>query len=648
MPKCQNGTGWYNPCKEEFRQTLDPAQGIYAPLETNSVLARTIYANLIMTTIKYALIIGLAALAASHSEAAMVDFHFGALTQTGTAAVGNAGDIWNATDDTNGGPLLLKDVTGQPTAISASWTSGDAWAVTRTIYSNTTSTLMDPATNWLMRSFASSYSYSAGPTNLALSLSGLAPKQAYTLVLYGAGDQKNEGTLFTVIGNTTVTGSTSAGDRKISNGPGVAYVVIPVVSSAAGTLKVTTEKNGYCYAILNGFQLAPATMAAVTGTTTTTGSTTTAPTGSGITSTVGSTTTSETPNLVWGVCGHPTWSDYASWIPANVATQMSDLNKVGASYYRVSFEGAEYPSYLNTLCPKAQASGITLLPILPISLIPSDSAQTNYSNNYTIGYNWATYAISKGYALPYWELGNEVENDGLVKIVYDGASANDFPDEVPGGFVAIASGFTGAYQGIKDAYTAGRASGLTTITPKVMIGMCYRHWGLLSKIQAYDNGSLPCDMISWHWYGPNYGPFNQPISDANSVSNGRTPAQCLGDFKSHTNPSQPMDIWITETNRSQSIAGGGLLNGSVASNATPKTSQDWPAEATAIQTCVDSFKDVSSVKGIFVYELYDEPVANSSSVSELAAEGYFGLITGLNGTPKNAFYTFQTEIETSK
>ena len=37
-----------------------------------------------------------------------------------------------------------------------------------------------------------------------------------------------------------------------------------------------------------------------------------------------------------------------------------------------------------------------------------------------------------------------------------------------------------------------------------------------------------------------------------------------------------------------------------------------------------------------------------SSVSLLASEGYFGLITGLNGTKKNAFYTYQSEIRAGR
>ena len=326
---------------------------------------------------------------------------------------------------------------------------------------------------------------------------------------------------------------------------------------------------------------------------------------------------------------------------------MNDLDTVGASYYRISFESVSYPSYLDTLEPKAKTAGITLLPILPVSLVAANSAQVNYNNNYTIGYNWATYAISKGYAIPTWELGNEVENDDLVDVVYDGTQATDFPDKTPGGFVAIANGFNGAYQGIKDAYAAGRAAHTTTITPQVLIGMCYRHWGLMSKIQAYDNGVLPCDAITWHWYGPNYGGFNSVINDTKSAANGRTPAQCLGDFKSKSDPTKPMDIWITETNRSQNTAAG-LLNGSVASVTTPATSQDWASEATAIQSNIESFKPVASVKAIFVYELYDDGQVDGSSTSYLAEEGYFGLSTGLNGTKKNAFTTFQNEIKAGR
>ena len=214
-----------------------------------------------------------------------------------------------------------------------------------------------------------------------------------------------------------------------------------MVSSSTGTLKVTGAKNGYYWAVLNGFQSVqgPVTVASsptmtvvtpppavITATTSLVSAPIAVETSKPfLTSTLASPATL-TP-LIWGVCGHPSWSNYASWVPANVTTQMNDLNTVGASYYRISFESVNYPSYLDTLEPKAKTAGITLLPILPISLVAANSAQVNYSKNYTIGYNWATYAISKGYAIPTWELGNEVENDDLVDVVYDGTHATDFP-----------------------------------------------------------------------------------------------------------------------------------------------------------------------------------------------------------------------------
>ena len=113
-----------------------------------------------MKTIKYALILGLAALLAPGVKAQLVDFHFGAATQTGAAAIGNAGDWWNAANTTNGGPLMLKDTTGMPTTISMSWTSGDAWVATKPIYVPTVYAIsVDAATAPLMGAYAASYAY---------------------------------------------------------------------------------------------------------------------------------------------------------------------------------------------------------------------------------------------------------------------------------------------------------------------------------------------------------------------------------------------------------------------------------------------------------------------------------------------------------
>jgi hypothetical protein len=354
------------------------------------------------------------------------------------------------------------------------------------------------------------------------------------------------------------------------------------------------------------------------------------------------------PSFVWGVCGHPTWSDYADWVPGNLQKEMGYVRQLGCTYFRCSFERAYYPAILNTVVPPAQAAGVTILPILPLSIAAKEDGRTNYEANYKTATAWASYAIAKHYRLPFWELGNELENGGLVRIIYDGTAPDQFPDKVPGGFVAIASSLSGAYHGIQDAYAAGRASGETTVVPQMLYGCAYRHWGLLSKIQKY-NGSLPFDIISWHWYEPNCGSFNEPIHDGKSFSKNRSPAECLADFKSHTNPGQPMEVWITESNRSVHTRQG-YDNGSVSSTSPGQAGapgQDWAAEAQEIQVTIDDVKKAPTVKGLFVYELLDEPRADGNNPGRLRSEGYYGLLAGLNGPYKDAFYTYQNEIRGS-
>jgi hypothetical protein len=347
--------------------------------------------------------------------------------------------------------------------------------------------------------------------------------------------------------------------------------------------------------------------------------------------------------IIWGVCGHPTWADYADWVPGNMERQLTYVRELGCTYYRCSFEGASYPQILDKLVPPIQAAGATLLPIFPLKIVAKDDAKTNYTANYEAGTKWAGHAISKHYPIPYWELGNELENLNLVKVEYDGASPDEYPDKTPGAFVAIASALNGAYHGIQDTYAAARAKGETDITPQMLYGATYRHWGLVAKIGKYD-GSLPFDIISWHWYEPNCGRFNAPIHDDKSVSNNRTPAECLADFKSHTHPGQPMDVWITESNRSVHSAKG-YENGSFTD---APGGQDWAAEAQEIKVTLDDLKAAPTVKAIFVYELLDEPLADRTSPDRLRSEGNYGLITGLNGKYKDAFYTYQSEIKESR
>jgi hypothetical protein len=103
-----------------------------------------------------------------------------------------------------------------------------------------------------------------------------------------------------------------------------------------------------------------------------------------------------------------------------------------------------------------------------------------------------------------------------------------------------------------------------------------------------------------------------------------------------------MDVWITETNRSVKPTATTYLNGSAAANAS---GQDWAAEAQVLKSILSDLRTADNVKAIFVYELLDEPNAHGKSASSRNTEGYLGLMTGLNGQRKDAFYTFQAAVK---
>lgn len=362
---------------------------------------------------------------------------------------------------------------------------------------------------------------------------------------------------------------------------------------------------------------------------------------------------SGTASIAWGVCGHPTFSDYQNWNASARTEQIGLLQDLGCDIYRCSFEYSPkpYPALMDNIVPVAQAAGVLVLPVLPVTSLGANGSTIYadvYAENYTIATTWANYAISKGYKLPYWELGNEMENWGLVNISGDGSSPSQYTDKATNGFERIRAALNGAYDGLKAAYSAARQSGLTTITPSLLSpGTAYRHWGLLTKIKnANGTQPVPWDILSWHWYTPSYGDFSSTITDASSPSYGKSPVQCLNEFPQKSNPAAPMDIWITECGRSQNIPGSGFVGGSATSRTNPAASQDWALQAQELEDEIADLATVPTVKAIIVYELFDETsLYAGKSAGAQAEQAYFGLVTGLGGTRKDVYYVFRSIIE---
>lgn len=344
--------------------------------------------------------------------------------------------------------------------------------------------------------------------------------------------------------------------------------------------------------------------------------------------------------FLWGVCGHPQWMEYQDWNTYRYGRQLDYLRQLGCKAYRISFDVHGHPWALDNVVPMAKARDIQILPILPLSITPANGFQANYDTNYANAQTWANHAITNGYHLPYWELGNELENWGLLTISGDGALPSNYTDAVPGATAAIAGALNGAYQGLKDAYSAARSAGTTTITPQCLYGATWRHWGLLHRIKDYNNlNFLPCDIISWHWYTPSFGALTARITTGGSAY--RTPVECLNDFKKHEAPTEPMDIWITESGRSENLPGFGFVGGSCTSTVNPAANQNFALQASELSSEISDLKSVPSIKAIFVYELFNSTTTFGTAN---AAEAYFGLVTALDGTPKNAFWGYQNAV----
>ncbi len=173
-------------------------------------------------------------------------------TQTGAAVIGSSGDLWNAFGTTGVSNVALEDSTGS-TAGMLTFTSSSS-----STYTDAGGTAMDTATTPLMED----YEYGGGAGgNLTQTISGLSGYNGdtFTLYIYAAGDASGQGSLISLggtgVSDTGASASTSATNRKLSSGVGVAYQVFTgTITGNSFTIteaKTVSPSNG----IFNGLQL---------------------------------------------------------------------------------------------------------------------------------------------------------------------------------------------------------------------------------------------------------------------------------------------------------------------------------------------------------------------------------------------------------
>ena len=168
-------------------------------------------------------------------------------TMSGAAVLGAAGDQWNGIDVSSGTAIPLIYATGSNSPVTMTFTSGGGYDVNS--YGGST-----PFAGTPYDALMEDYLYNSGVPQ-TVTLSGLAPKSTYDLVLYNAADIFAAGrtTYFTVNTNTQSSTWNASSNTLIA---GVDYVQFTsALSDSTGNLVTTWTGNGSAEGDLDGFQI---------------------------------------------------------------------------------------------------------------------------------------------------------------------------------------------------------------------------------------------------------------------------------------------------------------------------------------------------------------------------------------------------------
>jgi len=168
---------------------------------------------------------------------------------SGAVVLGGAGDQWNGIKVTSGTEIPLIYANGSNSPVTMTFTSGGGYDVNS--FSGST-----PFAGTPYDALMEDYLYNGGVPQ-TLTLSGLAPRSPYDLVLYNAADNFAAGrtTVFTVNTNSQSSTWNASSNTLIA---GVDYVEFTsALSDNSGNLVITWSGSGSAEGDLDGFQIQP-------------------------------------------------------------------------------------------------------------------------------------------------------------------------------------------------------------------------------------------------------------------------------------------------------------------------------------------------------------------------------------------------------
>jgi hypothetical protein len=316
-------------------------------------------------------------------------------------------------------------------------------------------------------------------------------------------------------------------------------------------------------------------------------------------------------DFAWGVNGHPL--SQSGYFDVALSTQADLVAELGAGWYRVDLgEGAFAASTarFDELVTIAERRGLRLLPVLlPASADPK--AAPGAVRAAAAAYARLVAGRYKG-RISHWELGNELDAVALLHRGDttragttwrwgdpDGSRPEDYEE---GRYRRAQAEIEGLAEGVRAGDPAART----------VVGTAgWLHYGFIERLAGEDR--VPFDILAWHWYSE--------MGDMTRVEGKLDLVAYLARF------GKP--LWLTEINRRDGSRGG----------------RDRE-EADFISVSVARLRANPAVRGVFVYELLDEPYFGASGES---AYGLVGLDRGPEGRwtvgrPKPAFLALQTLI----
>jgi len=320
-----------------------------------------------------------------------------------------------------------------------------------------------------------------------------------------------------------------------------------------------------------------------------------------------------------GVNGHPlTQIAYSDSKGVSFDDQLTEVQNLGAKWYRIDVHiGSDFTT-LDLLLKKAQAHGVQLLPVIfpPIDLA-HDSASTLYQKSHDSAFNIVSHFKS---SIHVWELANETD-------IYCMTRAGDpgWRGGAPGGD-QVTDYNDQRYAAIKEVLR-GLADGVRSADSSAQRIVNFGGWLHTGFVQRLANDGVPYDIVGIHWYqdmaeitcpGQNY-PCPAKLQHFNVVQR----------VESITN-GKP--IWITETNYRPVPSNSLEANMARHQSYLESTLQRWMNQT-----------NMYPFQVIIIYELLDEP--NHPDVSEQQ----YGMVSvtprpggGYSlGSPKPAYQSVQ-------